>query len=149
MKLDKDSFPTNKNMVKLDGKKVLVRLSRAEMIKGKDIVIGEEWLPKSPKDSQWQKNEEGKPQRCPKATFDILMAKYKEGRADIRGARKPDHPKYQTGQSDFPKSGQQLCSWELVRQMISNSATLKSGRTGLLSMRLSSDALLFDWTTNA
>jgi hypothetical protein len=42
MKLDKDSFPTNKNMVKLDGKKVLVRLSQAEMIKGKDIVIGEE-----------------------------------------------------------------------------------------------------------
>jgi hypothetical protein len=28
---------------------------------------------------------EGKLQRCPKATFDILMAKYKEGKAGIRG----------------------------------------------------------------
>jgi hypothetical protein len=27
----------------------------------------------------------GKPQRRPKATFDILMAKYKEGRPSIRG----------------------------------------------------------------
>jgi hypothetical protein len=41
--------------------------------------------PKSPKGGQWQKNEGGKPQQHPKATFDILMAKYKEGRADIRG----------------------------------------------------------------
>jgi hypothetical protein len=40
---------------------------------------------KSLKDDQWQKNEGSKPQRCPKATFDILMAKYKEGRADIMG----------------------------------------------------------------
>jgi hypothetical protein len=41
--------------------------------------------PKSPKDSQWYKNERSKLQRHPKATFDILMVKYKEGRADIRG----------------------------------------------------------------
>jgi hypothetical protein len=41
--------------------------------------------PKSSKDDQWQKNERSKPQRCPKATFDILMAKYKEARAAIRG----------------------------------------------------------------
>jgi hypothetical protein len=41
--------------------------------------------PKSPKDGQWQKNEGGKPQRLPKATFDILLAKDKEGRAGIRG----------------------------------------------------------------
>jgi hypothetical protein len=40
--------------------------------------------PKSPKDGQWQKNEGDKPQRCPKVTFDILMSKYKEGRADVR-----------------------------------------------------------------
>jgi hypothetical protein len=37
-------------------------------------------MPKSPKEGQWQKNEGTKPQRRPKA-----MAKYKEGRADIRG----------------------------------------------------------------
>jgi hypothetical protein len=31
------------------------------------------------------KNEGSKPQRRPKATFDIIIAKYKEGKADIRG----------------------------------------------------------------
>jgi hypothetical protein len=31
--------------------------------------------------------EGSKPQRCPKDTFDILMAKYKEGRASIRGCK--------------------------------------------------------------
>jgi hypothetical protein len=40
--------------------------------------------PKNPKDVQWQKNEKSNPHHRPKATFDILMAKYKEGRADIR-----------------------------------------------------------------
>jgi hypothetical protein len=41
----------------------------------------------------------GKPQRCPKATFNILMAKYKEGKVDIRDCEnqtirntKPDSP---------------------------------------------------------
>jgi hypothetical protein len=41
--------------------------------------------PKSRKDGQWQKNEGSKPQRRPKATLDILMVKYKEGRVGIRG----------------------------------------------------------------
>jgi hypothetical protein len=59
---------------------------------GKEVVIGEEWplrmiKPKSPKDGQWKKNDGGKLQCHPKATFDILMAKYKEGRTDIRGAK--------------------------------------------------------------
>jgi hypothetical protein len=40
MKLDKDMFPTNMNMVKLEGKKVLVRSSQAETTKGKEVVIG-------------------------------------------------------------------------------------------------------------
>jgi hypothetical protein len=55
--------------------------------------------PKSLKGGQWQKNEGGKPQQRPKATFDILMAMYKEGRAGIKGHRnwtirntKPDSP---------------------------------------------------------
>jgi hypothetical protein len=90
MKLNKDPFSMNKNMVELDGKKVLAQPSQAETTKGKDVVIGEERPPKmiklkSLKDGQWRKNERGKPQQHPKATFDILMAKYKEGRADIRG----------------------------------------------------------------
>jgi hypothetical protein len=54
---------------------------------------------KSPKDGQCQKNEKWKPQQCPKATFDILVPTYKEGRAGTRehGNRtirnaKPDNP---------------------------------------------------------
>jgi hypothetical protein len=39
---------------------------------------------KSLKDGQWQKNERSKPQQRPKAIFEILMDKYKKGRADIR-----------------------------------------------------------------
>jgi hypothetical protein len=40
--------------------------------------------PKSLKGGQWKKNEKNKLQQCPKATFDILIAKHKEGKADIR-----------------------------------------------------------------
>jgi hypothetical protein len=66
MKLDKDLFLANMNMVMLEGKKVLVRPSQAEATKGKEVIIGEEWpsrmiKPKSPKDGLWQKNEGGKP----------------------------------------------------------------------------------------
>jgi hypothetical protein len=62
MKLDKDPFLTNLNMVELKGKKVLVRPSQTETTKGKDVLKGEERpprmiKPKSPKDDQWQKNE--------------------------------------------------------------------------------------------
>jgi hypothetical protein len=89
MKLNKDPFLANKNLVELDGKKVLVRSSQAESTKGKEVIIGEERAArmiksKSTKDGQWQKIERSKPQHCPMATFDILMAKYKEGKADIR-----------------------------------------------------------------
>jgi hypothetical protein len=64
MKLDKDSFLMNMNMVELDGKKVLVRPSQAESTKGKDVIIREEWppsmiKPKSLKAGQWPKNEGG------------------------------------------------------------------------------------------
>jgi hypothetical protein len=57
MKLNKDPFPVNMNMVELDGKKVLIQPSQAESTKGKDVVIGEERPPKmiksrSPKGGQ-------------------------------------------------------------------------------------------------
>jgi hypothetical protein len=85
MKLEKDPFPMNMNMVKLEGKKVLVRPSQAESTMGKEVIIGEEWpsrmiKPKSLKGCQWKTNEGFKLQRYPKASFDILMAKNKEGR---------------------------------------------------------------------
>jgi hypothetical protein len=78
------------NVVELNGKNVLVYPSQAESTKGKEDVIGEEQpprmiKPKSSKDGQWQKNEGCKPQKYPKVTFDILMTKYQEGRACIRG----------------------------------------------------------------
>jgi hypothetical protein len=65
MKLGKDPFSANMNMVELDGK-VRVRPSQAELTKGKNVVIGEERpprmiKPKSQKDGQWQKNERSKP----------------------------------------------------------------------------------------
>jgi translation initiation factor IF-1 len=91
MKLDKNPFSVNMNMVKLEGKRVLVHPSQVETTKGKEVIIGEERpsrliKPKSPKDGQWEKNGGGgAPQRHPNATFDILMAKYMEGRAHIRG----------------------------------------------------------------
>jgi hypothetical protein len=46
MKLNKDPFPANMNMVKLEGKKVLVRPSQVETTKGKEVVIREEWSPR-------------------------------------------------------------------------------------------------------
>jgi hypothetical protein len=90
MKFDKDPFPTNMNMVELDGKKVLVRPSQAESTKGKEVVIGEERRlrmirPKNPEIDQWKKNERSKPRSHPKVTFNILMAKYRDGKASIRG----------------------------------------------------------------
>jgi hypothetical protein len=57
MKLDKDLFLANMNMVELKGKKFMVQPSQAESTKGKKVVIGEERQsrmikPKSPKDGQ-------------------------------------------------------------------------------------------------
>jgi hypothetical protein len=62
IKLDKDPFPANMNMVELNGKKVLVRPSQANLTKGKDVVIGEERQlrmirPKISGIGQWKKNE--------------------------------------------------------------------------------------------
>jgi hypothetical protein len=66
MKLNKDLFSVNMNMVELNRKKVLVRPSQAKSTKSKEVIIGEERpprmiKPKSPKDGKWQKNEGGKP----------------------------------------------------------------------------------------
>jgi hypothetical protein len=58
MKLNKDLFPTNMNMVKLDEKNILDQPSQDKLTKGNKVIIGEEWLPrmikpKSLKDGQW------------------------------------------------------------------------------------------------
>jgi hypothetical protein len=45
MKLDKDSFPANMNMVDLKGKKVMVQPSQVESTKGKEIIIKEDRPP--------------------------------------------------------------------------------------------------------
>jgi hypothetical protein len=93
MKLDKDSFPTNMNMVEIEGKKVMVQLSQAELMKGKEVIIGEGRKsrmvkPKSLEVGRWKRNERSKSQSRPKATFDILMAKYRECRAGIKECEK-------------------------------------------------------------
>jgi hypothetical protein len=64
MKLDKDPFLTNMNMVELNGKKVLVRPSQAESTKGKEVIIGEErqsrMIRLNPEIDRWKKNERSK-----------------------------------------------------------------------------------------
>jgi hypothetical protein len=102
MKLDEDPSQFNMNTVELEGKKVLVRPSQAELTKGKEVVIGEERQlkmirPQNLEISRWNKNKRSMPRSRPKATFDILMAKYRDGKASIRG--------HKTGPSDFPGSG--------------------------------------------
>jgi hypothetical protein len=91
MKLDKDPFLTNMNMVELNGKKVLVRPSQAESTKGKEVIIGEErqsrMIRLNPEIDRWKKNERSKPRSYPKITFDILMAKYRDGKGGIRGCK--------------------------------------------------------------
>jgi co-chaperonin GroES (HSP10) len=78
------------NTVELDGKKVLVWPSQAESTKGKEVVIGEERQsrmikPKNIEIGRWKKNERSKPRSRPKITFNIIMAKYRDGNTDIRG----------------------------------------------------------------
>jgi hypothetical protein len=74
MKLDKDPFSANMNMVKLDGTKVLAQPSQAESTKGKEVVIGEERQsrmigPKNLEIGQWKKNKRSKPRSHPKVTL--------------------------------------------------------------------------------
>jgi hypothetical protein len=155
MKLDKDPFPTNMNMVELEGKKVLVWPSQAEMTKGKEVVIAEERpprmiKPKNPKEGQWQKNKGGGAsyniaQRSPLTSS--WPSTRKAGPAS--GVQKPDHLESQTGQSDFPESGQQLGSRELIRQTILDSTVPKVRRSRLSSTIVSFDALLPGRATNA
>jgi hypothetical protein len=78
------------NMIELDEENVLIWPFQAESTKGKEVVIGEDRQlrmirPKNLEIGQWKKNDRSKPRSHLKATFDILMAKYKEDRADIRG----------------------------------------------------------------
>jgi hypothetical protein len=115
--------------------------SQAKSTKGKDVIIGEERPPrmiklKSPKDGQWQKNERSKPQQCPKATFDILMVKYKEGKALLRAF------------GQFAELDQQFCNRELIRQATHDSTAVKFRRLGSSSVRLSSDALISGQAAN-
>jgi hypothetical protein len=46
MKLDEHPLQVNMNTIELEGEKVLVRPSQAELIDGKKVVIGEERQPR-------------------------------------------------------------------------------------------------------
>ena len=90
MKLDQEPFPANVNTVELEGKKVLIRQSQAESNKGKNVVICTTREPKtfkhrSPEVGRSKTNERRQSPPHPKASFDTLQAKYKDGWA---GARK-------------------------------------------------------------
>jgi hypothetical protein len=104
MKLDEDPPQVNMNMVELDGKKVLVQPSQAESTKGKDVIIGEERQPrmirpKNPEIGRWKKNERSKPRSRPKVTFDILLAKYRDGKAGFKGR---ENRTIRVFKSDYP-----------------------------------------------
>jgi hypothetical protein len=77
------------NTIELDGKKVLIQPSQAESTKAKEVIIGEERQlrmirPKNLEISRWKKNERSKPRSRPKVTFNILMAKYGDGKAGFK-----------------------------------------------------------------
>jgi hypothetical protein len=99
MKLDKDLFLANMNTIELNGKKVLVRPSQVKSTKGKEVIIGEERQlrmirPKNLEISRWKKKERSKPRSHSKVTFNILMTKYRDGKAGFRG--------HKTRSSGFP-----------------------------------------------
>jgi hypothetical protein len=154
MELDEDPLQVNMNMVKLNGKKVLLQPSQAELTKGKKVVIGEERQPRMirPKNSEigrWKKNERSKLRSRPKGTFDILIAKYRDGKAGIRNPQswtirfpKPDHPISLYQVSTF-------VALKLIQQPIQGTVAAKFRRSGSSSTRASSDALLPDRATNA
>jgi hypothetical protein len=100
MKLKKDPFSTNMNMVELEGKKVLVRPSQAEMTKGKEVVIGEELQPRMIK-PKVRRTANGRGTRGQAATSPKRHLRHPpdqvQGRQGRRqGVRKLDHSKSQT-----------------------------------------------------
>jgi hypothetical protein len=97
MKLDKDSFPTNMNMVDLKGKKVMVQPSQVESTKGKEIIIKEDRppmmiKPKSLRDGQWAEEWEEKAAEVPKCHIQHPHGQVQRGQGRYQGAWKSDHP---------------------------------------------------------
>jgi hypothetical protein len=140
--------------IELEGKKVLVWPSWAETTKGKEVLVGEEWpprmiKPKGPKDGEWQKNELGKPQRRPKATFNILLAKYKEGRAGVRGHKNRSIQNPKPGIPVSLSQASNSVAGELIWQSISDPIAAKFRRSGSSPPRSLADTLLSSQATNA
>jgi hypothetical protein len=65
------------------------------------------------------------------------------------GAQKPDHPEFQTEQSNFPELGQYICSRELIQEAIQDATMVEFRRLGSSLAGLSFGALLPGWVTNA
>jgi hypothetical protein len=119
MKLDKDPFSVNMNMVEVDGKKVLVWPSQAESTKSKEVVIGEERPPrmiKPKKLKRWPMAEERRKQAtaAPKGHLRHPYGHVQGRQGRHQRSRKLDYPEYQIGQSGFPKSGQRFYNKELI-----------------------------------
>jgi hypothetical protein len=45
MRLDTEPFPANVNVIDFEGKKILVRASKADSTRGKDVVVSDELRP--------------------------------------------------------------------------------------------------------
>jgi hypothetical protein len=145
MKLDEDLLQVNMNTVKLEGKKVLVQPSQAESTKGRKVIIGGERQsrmirPKNPKIGRWKKHERSKPRSHPKATFDILMAKYRDSKAGIRGR------KNWTIRFAWIRY---FCGRKLIQQPIQGTTMAKFRRSGSSLTGVSSGTLLPNWAINA
>jgi hypothetical protein len=79
MKLDTDPFPVG--MVELMDKNILVRMDQAEMTKGKNVVISDEWhnrmiKPHNPEIGMWKENVLQKLAKRVKPTWAMLIEKY-------------------------------------------------------------------------
>ena len=118
MKLDNDPFPIN--IMDFEGKKVLVRTSQVESIKGKNVIISEDNVrpkmvkPKSPEVGRWKVNESKskatKKLEKPKPTLSALLAKYENGKTSQKGGNQPNTLKCSRSpkKSEFEERKRQL-----------------------------------------
>jgi hypothetical protein len=97
--------------------------------------------PQNPEIGRWKKDERSKPRSRPKVTFDILMAKYKDGKAGYRG--------HENWTIWFPWIRLVLLRSKLIQQPIQDTTTTKFRSSESSSIGASSDVLLPDQATNA
>jgi hypothetical protein len=93
MKLDTDPFSVG--MVKIEHKKILVRIDQAKTIKGKNVVISDDlrnWMikPHNPEIGVWKDNVQRKPAKRVKPTSAMLIENISGSYRKVRGTRSPE-----------------------------------------------------------